>query len=109
MSRALGVVLLAFCGLAQAQGGTSPEALTVLRRRLTHGDRRVDDSNREAYREIFHLNETEAERIAKLIPKRQILVKKPDLAKVVNLNVDRKGYCLYTNNPHENQKRSEAF
>src|SRR5439155_6774360 len=54
--------------------------------------------DREAYREIFHLNETEAERIAKLIPKRQILVKKPDLAKVVNLNVDRKGYWLYTNN-----------
>ena len=65
--------------------------------------------DRAAYREIFHLNETEAERIAGLIPKRQILVKKPDLAKVVSLNVDRKGYWLYTNTPYDNQKRTDAF
>src|SRR5208337_213802 len=30
----------------------SVEALALLRRRLTQGDRRVDDSNREAYREL---------------------------------------------------------
>ncbi len=65
--------------------------------------------NRELYRELFHLNETEAEMIAGLIPKRQILVKRPDLAKVVNLNVDPTGYWLYTNDPYDNQRRREAF
>jgi len=60
-------------------------------------------------REIFHLNDTEAELIAGLRPKQQILVKRPDIAKVVNLNVDRKGYWLYTNSPYDNQKKREAF
>jgi len=41
--------------------------------------------DRTAYRERFHLNETEAELIARLIPKQQFLIKRPDLAKVVNL------------------------
>jgi len=55
--------------------------------------------DKDAYRRAFGLNETEAERIAGLIPKQQILIKQPDLAKLVHLNVDRKGYWLYTNNP----------
>ena len=42
-----------------------------------------------AYREVFHLNQTQAEMISRLIPKRQILLKRPDMAKVLNLNVDR--------------------
>jgi len=65
--------------------------------------------DRKNYREVFHLNEREADLIAGLVPKQQILVKRPDLAKVVNLNVDRKGYWLYTNNPYDNQKKREAF
>jgi type IV secretion system protein VirB4 len=46
--------------------------------------------DRELYRQIFHLNETEVAAIAGLIPKQQILVKRPDLAKVVNLHVEAK-------------------
>lgn len=42
-----------------------------------------------AYRQAFHLSETEAEKIAALIPKRQLLVKRPDLTKILNLNVER--------------------
>jgi type IV secretion system protein VirB4 len=42
-----------------------------------------------AYREAFHLSETEANAIAGLIPKRQLLVKRPDLTKILNLNVER--------------------
>jgi type IV secretory pathway VirB4 component len=61
------------------------------------------------YRELFHLNATEAERISTLIPKRQILIKRPDLAKVVELNVGPKDYWLYTNSPFDNQKKREAF
>jgi type IV secretion system protein VirB4 len=65
--------------------------------------------DQKVYRELFHLNQTEAERIAGLIPKRQILIKRPGFAKVVDLNVDPKGYWLYTNSPYDNQKKREAF
>jgi type IV secretion/conjugal transfer VirB4 family ATPase len=65
--------------------------------------------DRAAYRDIFHLNEVELERIAGLIPKQQILIKRPDLAKVVNLNVDRQSYWLFTHSPSDNQKKREAF
>ena len=43
------------------------------------------------------------------IPKQQILIKRPDIAKVVNLHVDRVGYWLYTNSPRENHRRREVF
>ena len=45
------------------------------------------DLDRKTYREIFHLNETETNLIAHLVPKQQVLVKRPDMAKVLNLNV----------------------
>jgi type IV secretion/conjugal transfer VirB4 family ATPase len=62
-----------------------------------------------AYRERFHLNETEAEVVARLVPKQQFLIKRPDLAKVVNLHVDPTSYWLYTNSPYDNARRREAF
>ena len=65
--------------------------------------------NREVYRSAFHLTETEAGLIAGLTPKRQFLLKRPDLAKVLNLDVDQKGYWLYTNDPYDNEKKREAF
>ena len=65
--------------------------------------------DRDAYREIFHLNETEAALIAGLVPKQQILIKRPDFSKVVNLNVDPAGYWLYTSNPYDNQRRRDVF
>ena len=65
--------------------------------------------DREAYQRIFHLNETEANRIAELIPKQQILIKRPDLSKVVNLNVEEKGYWLYTSDPYDDHRRSKVF
>jgi type IV secretion system protein VirB4 len=67
------------------------------------------DIDRKLYREVFHLNETEAELISKLIPKQQILIKRPDMARVVNLNVDHKDYWLYTSNPYDRERRQEAF
>jgi type IV secretory pathway VirB4 component len=67
------------------------------------------DMDRDLYRKQFHLNETEVEQIAGLIPKQQFLIKTPELAKVANLCVDRKSYWLYTNDPYDNRKRREAF
>jgi hypothetical protein len=38
-----------------------------------------------------------------------MLINTPDVSKVGNLNVDRKSYWLYTNDPFDNRKREEAF
>jgi type IV secretion system protein VirB4 len=65
--------------------------------------------DQELYRRQFHLNDTELDLIAALTPKQQFLLKTPDLAKVANLHVDRRGYWLYTNDPYDNQRRKEAF
>lgn len=67
------------------------------------------DMNRELYQRQFHLNDNEIDLISTLIPKRQMLIKNPDIAKVANLEVDPKGYWLYTNDPFDNRKRNEAF
>jgi type IV secretion/conjugal transfer VirB4 family ATPase len=67
------------------------------------------DMDQELYRRQFHLNDTEVNLIAGLIPKQQFLLKTPDLAKVANLHVDRRSYWLYTNDPYDNQRRKEAF
>jgi len=44
--------------------------------------------DRDDYRDVFHLNDTETERIATLVPRQQILLKQPAVAKVLNLRVD---------------------
>ncbi|MGA8144270.1 MAG: DUF87 domain-containing protein [Candidatus Acidiferrales bacterium] len=67
------------------------------------------DMDRDLYRRQFHLNENEVEWISGLIPKKQFLIKTPELAKVLNLTVDAKSYWLYTNDPYDNKKRKEAF
>jgi type IV secretion system protein VirB4 len=67
------------------------------------------DMDRELYRNTFHLKDNEIEMIATLIPKRQALVKRPDLAKIVNLEVDEKSYWLYTSDPNESFRRERAF
>ena len=65
--------------------------------------------DRDRYREVFHLNETEAGQIAELTSKRQMLVKRPDGSKILNLDVDPREYWIYTNNPSDNQRKDEAF
>ena len=50
--------------------------------------------DRTVYQELFHLNETEADRIATLVPRQQFLLKQPDVAKVLNLHVDAKSASL---------------
>jgi len=67
------------------------------------------DIDRKTYREVFHLNETEADWITRLVPKQQILLKRPDVSKVVNLNVGPRDYWLYTSSPHDRERRREAF
>jgi type IV secretion system protein VirB4 len=59
-------------------------------------------------RDLFHLNHTEAARITHLIPRQQALLKRPDLAKVVNLHVDPESYWIYTNTPMDNARLDAA-
>ena len=47
-------------------------------------------------RELFHLNHTEVAHITELRPRQQALLKRPDLARVINLHVDPQSYELYT-------------
>lgn len=51
--------------------------------------------DRATYQELFDLNETEAAAIATLIPRQQVLVKQPHVAKVLNLHVDAKSAALF--------------
>jgi type IV secretion/conjugal transfer VirB4 family ATPase len=51
--------------------------------------------DRAVYQELFHLNETEVDRIAALIPRQQILLKQPRIAKVLNLHVDAESAALF--------------
>ena len=65
--------------------------------------------NRQVYQRAFHLNETEVNLIAQLLPKQQILFKQPDIAKILTLQVDPKEYWIYTNSPSDDQRKREAF
>jgi type IV secretory pathway VirB4 component len=60
--------------------------------------------DRARYAELFRLNETELELLANLIPRQQLLMKRPDVSKVLTLNVDARSYWLYTNTPTDNDK-----
>ena len=65
--------------------------------------------DRARYAELFRLNATELDLLTELIPRRQMLLKRPDLAKVLNLNVDPRSYWLYTNTPIENDRVAATF
>jgi type IV secretion system protein VirB4 len=52
-------------------------------------------------RELFHLNHTESARITHLVPRQQALLKRPDLAKIVNLHVDPESYRIYAHMPRD--------
>jgi len=61
------------------------------------------------YREAFHLNDTELELLAVLVPKRDLLVKSPDRSKKVRLSVDSFAYWMATNTPRDNVQRQHYF
>ena len=65
--------------------------------------------DRRHYAELFQLNEMELNLLTALIPRQQILLKRPDLAKVVTLAVDPKSYWIYTNTPIDNARVTETF
>ncbi len=64
--------------------------------------------DRNRYAELFQLNETELELLARLIPRQQLLLKRSDLTKVLTLNVDPTSYWIYTNTPLDNERLAEV-
>lgn len=67
------------------------------------------EMNRQVYREAFHLNDTELDIIADLIPPREMLIRKAQSSKKVRLNVDSVSYWIATNNARDNLLKREAF
>ena len=67
------------------------------------------EMDRELYREAFHLNDTELELIAGLVPPGQMLIRKTESSKKVQLNVDSVTHWTATNNVRDNLKKREYF
>ena len=67
------------------------------------------DMNRELYREKFHLNDTELGIISGLLPPGQMLIRKAQTSKKVQLNVDCISYWMATNNAKDNLLKREYF
>src|SRR5437870_5115420 len=65
--------------------------------------------DRRQYADLFQVNEMELDLLSGLIPRQQILLKRPDLAKVLTLTVDPKSYWIYTNTPIDNERVSAMF
>ena len=65
--------------------------------------------DRNRYTELFQLNEMEMDLLTGLIARQQILLKRPDLTKVLSLTVDPKSYWIYTNTPVDNARVAETF
>jgi type IV secretion system protein VirB4 len=67
------------------------------------------EMDRDVYREAFHLNDTELDLIAGLIPPGQMLIRKAQSSKKVQLNVDSVSHWTATNNARDNLKKRDYF
>src|SRR4029077_12665145 len=55
--------------------------------------------DRQQYADLFRLNAVQLEQLAALTPRRQLLLKRDQMSKVLTLDVDEASYWLYTNTP----------
>ena len=67
------------------------------------------EMDRKVYAEAFHLNDTELELIADLVPPGEMLIRKAQSSKKVKLNVDSVSYWIATNNSRDNLKKRDYF
>ena len=67
------------------------------------------EMDRDVYRQAFHLNDTELDLIAGLVPPGQMLVRKAQSSKKVQLNVDSVTHWMATNNARDNLKKRDYF
>ena len=67
------------------------------------------EMDRDVYRDAFHLNDTELDLIAGLVPPGQMLIRKAQSSKKVHLNVDSVTHWMATNNARDNLKKRDYF
>lgn len=67
------------------------------------------EMDRDLYRDAFHLNDTELDLIAGLVPPGQMLIRKAQSSKKVQLNVDSVSHWTATNNARDNLKKRDYF
>jgi type IV secretion system protein VirB4 len=67
------------------------------------------EMDRDVYREAFHLNDTELDLIAGLVPPGQMLIRKAQSSKKVQLNVDSVSHWMATNNARDNLRKLDYF
>ncbi len=67
------------------------------------------EMDRKVYAEAFHLNDTELELIADLVPPSEMLIRKAQSSNKVKLNVDSVSYWIATNNSRDNLKKRDYF
>jgi type IV secretion system protein TrbE len=67
------------------------------------------EMDRSLYREAFHLNDTELDLIAGLVPPGQMLIRKAQTSKKVQLNVDSVSHWTATNNARDNIQKRDYF
>ena len=67
------------------------------------------EMDRDLYREAFHLNDTELDLIAGLVPPGQMLIRKAQSSKKVHLNVDSVSHWMAVNSARENLIKREYF
>ncbi|MGB0064913.1 MAG: DUF87 domain-containing protein, partial [Terracidiphilus sp.] len=67
------------------------------------------EMDRSVYAEVFHLNDTEVELIAGLIPPGQMVIRQVHGSKKVRLIVDPITYWMATNNANDNLKKWKFF
>jgi len=67
------------------------------------------EMDRDVYGDAFHLNDTELDLIAGLVPPGQMLIRKAQTSKKVQLNVDSISHWMATNNPRDNLKKRDYF
>ena len=67
------------------------------------------EMDRDLYREAFHLNDTELDLIAGLVPPGQMLIRKAQSSKKVHLNVDSVSHWMAVNSARENLTKREYF
>jgi type IV secretion/conjugal transfer VirB4 family ATPase len=64
--------------------------------------------DRRQYGELFQMNDIELDLLSSVAPRQQLLLKRPNLAKVLTLRVDPKSYWIYTNTPIDNERVDRA-
>lgn len=67
------------------------------------------EMNVDVYREAFHLNDTEIDLIAALVPPGQMLIRKSQSSKKVRLQVDSVTHWMAVNSAKANLRRGEYF